>query len=145
MLALGPVPTTGTNEVFKNPSNGKQTFVIQAEKVPNAAGVRRVARNARRPPGRATPDLTANAKLTGGWIVGGYLSNWATSVTLPAGFKVVQDILPNQLTASADVLLPAAAWAEKDGCWENHAGPDPGVRVRRRPAGRHPAARATST
>jgi len=36
--------------------------------------------------------------------------------------KVVQDILPNKLTGSADALLPAAAWAEKDGVWENHAG-----------------------
>jgi anaerobic selenocysteine-containing dehydrogenase len=26
------------------------------------------------------------------------------------------------LTARADVVLPAAAWAEKDGCWENFAG-----------------------
>jgi NADH-quinone oxidoreductase subunit G len=34
----------------------------------------------------------------------------------------VQDILPNKLTDTADVLLPAAAWAEKDGSWENHAG-----------------------
>ena len=42
MLVLGPVPTTGSNEVFKNSINGKQTFVIQAEKVPNAAGIRRV-------------------------------------------------------------------------------------------------------
>ena len=42
VLALGPVPTTGQNDVFKNSVNGKQTFVIQAEKVPNAAGVRRV-------------------------------------------------------------------------------------------------------
>jgi len=34
----------------------------------------------------------------------------------------VQDILANKLTDTADVLLPAAAWAEKDGCWENFAG-----------------------
>src|SRR5207302_1300464 len=42
VLILGPVPTTGQDEVFKNPTNGKQTFVIKAEKVPNAAGIRRV-------------------------------------------------------------------------------------------------------
>src|SRR5206468_201901 len=34
----------------------------------------------------------------------------------------VQDILPNRLTDTADVLLPGAAWAEKDGSWENFAG-----------------------
>ena len=42
VLALGPVPTTGENEVFKNPANGKTTFTIQAEKVPNRKGVERI-------------------------------------------------------------------------------------------------------
>src|SRR3954463_8847754 len=42
VLALGPVPTTGQNETFKNSVTGKQTFVIQAEKVPNKNGVQRV-------------------------------------------------------------------------------------------------------
>ena len=121
VLALGPVPTTGANEVFHNSSNGKQTFVIQAEKVPNAAGVRRVL-TLLGGPQAAYADLVNDGSLKGGWVVGGYLSNWATNLTLPAGFTVVQDILPNKLTDTADVLLPAAAWAEKDGCWENYAG-----------------------
>jgi anaerobic selenocysteine-containing dehydrogenase len=38
------------------------------------------------------------------------------------GYKVVQDTLQNALTGSADVLLPSAFWAEKDGCWENFQG-----------------------
>ena len=121
VLALGPVPTTGENEIFKNSTNGKQTFVIQAEKVPNAAGVRRVLGML----GGAQSsfaDLAGNTKLKGGWIVGGYLSDWAGNLPLPKGFKVVQDILQNKLTDTADVVLPAAAWAEKDGCWENCAG-----------------------
>src|SRR5687767_4835066 len=42
MLALGPVPTTGQDEVFKNSEDGKVTFTIKAEKVPNANGVRRM-------------------------------------------------------------------------------------------------------
>jgi anaerobic selenocysteine-containing dehydrogenase len=67
-------------------------------------------------------ELAGNAKLKGGWIIGGYLSNWASSINLPRGFKVVQDILSNKLVESADVVLPAACWAEKDGCWENYAG-----------------------
>jgi NADH-quinone oxidoreductase subunit G len=41
---------------------------------------------------------------------------------LPKGFKIVQDILPSSLSDKADILLPAAAWAEKDGSWENFAG-----------------------
>jgi NADH-quinone oxidoreductase subunit G len=63
--------------------------------------------------------------LRGGWVVGGYLSNWAP-IDLPTllnrGFRVVQDILPNALVDRADVVLPAAAWAEKDGTWENYQG-----------------------
>jgi anaerobic selenocysteine-containing dehydrogenase len=41
---------------------------------------------------------------------------------LPKGFKVLQDILSSSLSDTADVVLPAAAWAEKDGSWENYAG-----------------------
>ncbi len=138
VLALGPVPTTGENEIFKNSISGKQTFVIQAEKVPNAAGIRRVL-TLLGGPQSSFDDLDKNAKLKAGWIVGGYLSDWVTgSLSLPRGFKVVQDILSNKLVASADVVLPVAAWAEKDGCWENFAGriqpfstaiaPPPGIR-----------------
>ena len=129
MLILGPVPSAGQDEVFKNPANGKQTFVIKAEKVPNSAGVRRVIQMLGGP--TATfDDVIANRKselrsLKGGWIVGGYLSNWA-QLNLPAllqsGFRVVQDILPNAIVDRADVVLPSAAWAEKDGCWENFNG-----------------------
>jgi formate dehydrogenase alpha subunit len=34
-------------------------------------------------------------------------------------FLVVQDIVPTETTALADVILPAAAWAEKDGTFTN--------------------------
>jgi NADH-quinone oxidoreductase subunit G len=122
VLSLGPIPTTGQNEVFKNPTNGKVTFTIQAEKVPNRKGVERVIDLLGGP--KATLDeLSKSTKLKAGWIVGGYLSNWVTDqLKLPRSTKVVQDILPNKLTETADALLPSAAWAEKDGCWENFAG-----------------------
>ncbi|HEY7086663.1 MAG TPA: molybdopterin-dependent oxidoreductase, partial [Tepidisphaeraceae bacterium] len=121
-FVLGPVPTSGQNEVFKNPANGKVTFTIQAEKVPNRKGVERVMEKLGGPE-ITLDELGKSTKLKGGWIVGGYLSNWVTdALKLPRGIKVVQDILPNKLTSSADALLPAAAWAEKDGCWENFSG-----------------------
>jgi NADH-quinone oxidoreductase subunit G len=129
VLILGPVPTTGKDETFHHSQTGKQTFVIKAEKVPNAAGVRRVMQMLGGP--TATFDeITAGyrsdmASLKGGWIVGGYLSNWLPG-EVPAlfstGFRVLQDILPTALTELADIVLPSAAWAEKDGCWENYAG-----------------------
>jgi NADH-quinone oxidoreductase subunit G len=129
VLALGPVPTTGRDEIFKNPLTGKQTFVIKSEKVPNAAGVRRIMTMLGGPTatfdelvGARRPEL---AKLRGGWIVGGYHSQWLPE-NVPSvfknGFKVVQDILPSDLSDDADILLPSAVWAEKDGCWENYAG-----------------------
>src|SRR5581483_3643700 len=126
ILVMGPVPATAEDEVFKNSFNGKVTFTIKAEKVPNAAGIRRVIEMLGGPTTKwedfvkgATPELK---KLKGGWIVGGYLSAWVTKEAPPQfkkGFKVVQDILPSTITDSADVLLPSASWAEKGGCWEN--------------------------
>jgi NADH-quinone oxidoreductase subunit G len=132
ILVMGPVPSTGKDEVFKNPQTGKTTFTIKAEKVPNAAGVRRMLERLGGP--QATwDDLLSNGRseirnIKGGWIVGGYLSNWLPRDypealhRTPDRYIVVQDILPNAVTHSADVVLPSAAWAEKDGTWENYAG-----------------------
>jgi NADH-quinone oxidoreductase subunit G len=127
LLVMGPVPTTGELEVFKHYLTGKTTFTIQPEKVPNRKGIERVMQQLGGPMITLTEFSggvhAALKPLKAGWIVGGYLSNWVTdALKLPKSFKVVQDILPNKLTETADVLLPAAAWAEKDGSWENHAG-----------------------
>jgi len=129
MLIIGPVPNSGKNETFTNPANGKQTFTIQGEKVPNAAGIRRVIGMLGGASGTWDDVLAGTRaeiqKLKGGWIVGGYLSNWVgpdVPNILRSGFRVVQDILPNALVDSADIVLPGAAWAEKDGSWENYAG-----------------------
>jgi anaerobic selenocysteine-containing dehydrogenase len=130
VLVLGPVPTSGgEDEVFRNSLTGKQTFVIKAEKVPNAAGVRRVLEMLGGPQA-GYADLVAGAapelkKLKGGWIVGGYLSNWLPKeqpALFKRGYKVVQDVLASTLSDAADVLLPGAMWAEKDGTWENYQG-----------------------
>jgi NADH-quinone oxidoreductase subunit G len=138
VLVLGPVPTSGADEIFKHSITGKETFRIRAEKVPNAAGIRRVMQLLGGPSAtfdefvagaKAQPKgapATTLSKLRGGWIVGGYLSNWVPAevpdVFKGANLRVVQDILPNALTDAAQVVIPAAAWAEKDGCWENYAG-----------------------
>lgn len=129
VLVLGPVPTTGQDEVFQNYLTKKETFRIKAEKVPNAAGIRRVLGMLAGP--QATfEELTENkkpevTKLKGGWIVGGYISAWLPKeqpAAFKKGFRVVQDVLPSSLADAADILLPAATFAEKDGCWENYAG-----------------------
>src|SRR5688500_2499750 len=121
-LILGPVPDAGEDEVFRHYETGKETFRIQGEKVPNRRGVERVIEMLGGPTAR-WEELGRNGRtFRGGWIVGGYLSDW-TAGEIPAPFRgaflVVQDILPNALTRAADVILPTAAWAEKWGSWEN--------------------------
>lgn len=129
VLAPGPAPTTGKDEIFRNSLTGKQTFVIKAEKVPNSAGIHRVIEMLCGPSASwddfvksETPQLKA---LKGGWIVGGYHSAWLPKDQPPQfkkGLRIVQDIFPNALVDAADFVLPAATWAEKDGCWENYQG-----------------------
>ncbi len=128
VLVLGPVPSAAQDDVFHDYITKKQTFVIKAEKVPNAAGIRRVIPMLGGP--SATFDELVKGEkaelknLKGGWIVGGYLSAWIPP-QLPGafkGFKVVQDTLATSLGESGNVVIPSACWAEKDGCWENFAG-----------------------
>lgn len=122
VLVLGPVPT-GEGQVFRNSITGKQTFEIQAEKVPNRRGVERVMAMLGSPTAAWADLIAGKLAVRGGWVTGGYLSAWVSpEVKLPSGFTVVQDTLASRLSDSADVTLPAAMWAEKDGSWENYAG-----------------------
>jgi NADH-quinone oxidoreductase subunit G len=129
VLVSGPAPTTGEDQVFKHYMTHKETFRIKAEKVPNAAGIRRVLGllgGATATWDEFTTGERADIKnLKAGWIVGNYLSSWLPA-NLPAalkkGFRVLQDILPSDLATKADILLPNSCWAETDGTWENHAG-----------------------
>ena len=124
VLVLGPVPTAAADEVFHHYLTKKETFRIQAEKVPNRRGVERVMEQLGGPT-LAWADFSAAkapAALKAGWVTAGYHSDWLGGNVPPVlkkGFRVVQDLLPSSLTQSADVLLPAAAWVEKSGTWEN--------------------------
>ncbi len=121
-LVLGPVPDAGEDEVFRHYDTKEETFRIQGEKVPNRRGIERVMTMLGGPTASWSDFTRGTGAFRGGWIVGGYLSDW-TGGEFPAAFRgaftVVQDILPNEIVRNADVVLPAAAWAEKDGCWEN--------------------------
>lgn len=124
-FVLGPVPTQA-DETFQHYNTKKETFRIQGEKVPNRRGIERVAEML----GVTLTtwgDFSNSAPAAGTWIVGGYLSSWATiggelPKALRGGFRVVQDILVSPLAEQAEVLLPSAAWAEKSGSWENYQG-----------------------
>ncbi len=123
-LVMGPVPVAGEDDVFKHYITGEETFRINAEKVPNRRGVERVMKLM----GGKTmqwSDLDSADSLKAGWITGNYLDKWITSDATPAvfrdGFTVVSDTIANAATDSADVVIPAATWAEKHGSWENAA------------------------
>ena len=120
-LVMGPVPAAAEDEVFRHYETKQETFRIQSEKVPNRRGIERIMQMLG---GRIIKwdELAAGGRgFRGGWIVGGYHSPWITEVPrlLRGMFLVVQDLLPTALSEVADVVLPAAAWAEKAGCWEN--------------------------
>ena len=151
MLVLGP----GADERARTKSSstrttGKQTFTIKAEKVPNAAGIRRVIEMLGGPQ-TTLDDLAANgrdrnpqaSRAAGSSAdicrTGSRATARAIRRTPAAASVVVQDILPNALTHTADVVLPRRAWAEKDGTWENFAGKHAGVHRRRPAAGRRAA------
>ncbi len=122
-FVVGPVPKV-EDEVFKHYSSQKESFRIQGEKVPNRRGVERVIKHLGATPTDWQSFSRGACTARAVWIVGGYLSNWINEIpsALKGKFLVVQDVLPNGLTNAADVLLPSAMWAEKDGTWENVQG-----------------------
>lgn len=132
VLALGPVPHHGQDKVYPMGAaeSDPKAFKIYAEKAPNARGVRRVL-------GAFGEVLEFDALLkrlghgTGSSDVGGviltgnYPSEWATKelvTSLSGKFVVLMDTLSNDLAAMADVVLPAATFAEKAGSFENAKG-----------------------
>jgi len=125
VLVLGPVPRAGDDDVFKHYLTKQETFRIQAEKVPNKNGVVQVIELLGGPTLEWSEFVAKpQAAIKGVWVTGGYHSNW-TGLDVPAGlkkpYKVVQDLLPSALTRSADILLPSAAWVEKEGSWQNYS------------------------
>ena len=119
VFGLGPVPIVGQNKTFPG------GFTVQAEKAPNARGVRRVlgAFGNVLDADAFTKKLSSDKTIDMVIIAGGYPQPWASPALAQAArskqFLVAIDILPNDLTASADVVLPGASWAEKAGTFEN--------------------------
>jgi NADH-quinone oxidoreductase subunit G len=95
-------PTPAPTRFSRTRMTGKQTFVIKAEKVPNAAGIRRVIEMLGGPTATFDEFVAGDApelgKLKGGWIVGGYLSTG--SARLPE--------LLERASASCRIFCPAA-------------------------------------
>jgi len=121
VLAVGPVPREGADKSFPG---GYTTY---AEKAPNARGVKRILDAFG---GTVTDSADAARRLAAGefgaaLITGNYPSEWVTPELARAcekAFTVLIDTLPNRLTASAQVVIPGATWAEKAGVFENAKG-----------------------
>lgn len=100
-------------------------FTIEADKNPNTAGARQMLSN-------GTPVLEGEAlwkKFSEASIV--YLVSGAPQRPLEdeekaalenVDFLIVQDILPSEVTALADVVLPGTTFVEKDGTFTNSKG-----------------------
>ncbi len=130
VLAMGDVHVADEDRRFPACSaEGKERFIIRAEKNPNRRGVEAVLRGVG---GNVTTrdDLVARAgkgefKIL--WIVGGYpQADWAGKDLVAAAGKaevlVVQDMFESGLTSAAHVVLPFCAWLEREGTFMNHQG-----------------------
>ena len=130
-LTLGPVPIVGEDDLYPKDWRGQPVhpprFVIHAEKCPNRLGVEMVLQHFQQPPVGFDPVIDAAAgKLRAAYVVhpgpGPWLDGDQVAALSRVQFLVVQDILPSALTEAADVILPGASFAEKDGTFVNHKG-----------------------
>jgi NADH-quinone oxidoreductase subunit G len=120
-LVLGPVPVHGDDESFPT------GFTIRAEKCPNRRGVEKIV--ARMGGSLVTWDefvqQVADENFGAVWITGGYKTDWNDEATAESFASVplliVQDMFASPLWNRATYQLPAAAFAERDGSYVNHA------------------------
>jgi NADH-quinone oxidoreductase subunit G len=119
MLALGPIPVVGEDEVFP------KDFVIHAEKCPNRRGVENVLGQFT---GKIVPfenllKSVEKGDIQGVWVAGGYKKDWIDETTAKRfdGLQllIVQDLFPSPLSKRAHFTLPAAAFAEREGSYVN--------------------------
>jgi NADH-quinone oxidoreductase subunit G len=135
MLALGPVPIVGQDDTYPKHARGEPIqpvkFTIRAEKCPNRRGVEEILRHFQ---GEIISfEAIARGALEGRfqaiYLAAGYPprpGGWVTaeqaSALQKAEVLVVQDLLPSPASEVASHVIPAAAWAEKDGTFVNHSG-----------------------
>ncbi|MCK4658400.1 MAG: (2Fe-2S)-binding protein [Phycisphaerae bacterium] len=127
-LVVGPIPTEGDERKFPvGAQDGDVKFVIRNEKCPNRRGVELIVKSAG---GNVSALDEFIEKCTSGafsaaWIVGGNPLAWVSkelgAIAKKVSFLVVQDMFENALTKAATLVLPACAFAERDGSFMNHA------------------------
>jgi NADH-quinone oxidoreductase subunit G len=134
-LALGPIPVLGSDDTFPKNARGEPVqpvkFTIRAEKCPNRRGVQEVLRHFQGEIvafDRVVRDA-ADGRFKAVYVAGGYpqrpdgwINNEQAASLAKSSLLVVHDLLPSPISEMATHLLPATAWAEKDGTFVNHAG-----------------------
>jgi NADH-quinone oxidoreductase subunit G len=131
-LTLGPIPVEGVDDRYPKNWRGEPLeptrFTIRAEKCPNRLGVAAVLGQFQPSTEEYSSILSAarDRRLEAVYVVGGGPPGWFDSDDVRAlgsvPLLVVQDILLSELTAAAHVILPGAAFTEKDGTYVNHTG-----------------------
>jgi len=121
-LFLGKVPVVGDDEVFKS------GFTIHAERCPNRQGVSEVIRHfqGQVPDWNALLQQLDAGQLNAAYVTANYPDPWIDDAEAARFGKlsllIVHDILPSALARAAHYVVPGATFAEKDGCYVNHAG-----------------------
>lgn len=147
VLALGPIPVVGQDDLYPKgprgeaPTPDKVRFTIRAEKCPNRRGVEAVLEHFQ---GRVIhvdewKEHLANGNYEGAYVVGGYPTEFLDEETIKrlAGLEllIVQDIRRSSLSDNADFVLASGSFAEREGVVINHAGLAQLLRVAIRPVG----------
>jgi len=122
LLVLGKVPVEGEDEVFKS------GFTIRAERCPNRRGVEEVLKHFDAKYLKWDDFLSRAEKgeIKAAYLTGGYPDAWNGDVDVARvekiALRIMQDILPSQLARKSHYIIPGATFAEKGGCYVNHAG-----------------------
>ncbi|MGL4552162.1 MAG: molybdopterin-dependent oxidoreductase [Gemmataceae bacterium] len=149
-LVLGPVPVVGQDDHYPKDRRGNDLtgatpkFTIRAEKCPNRKGVTKVLEQFQ-PRVQGFDDLLTWAdagQLQAVYLAAGYPprgQGWATAEQAQRLKKVpavvAHDLAATPVSAAARWVLPAAAFAEKEGTFVNHAGLAQAVRWGVTPSG----------
>jgi NADH-quinone oxidoreductase subunit G len=134
-LFLGWVPTLGEDDHYPKDRKGQHPvgtvkFTIRAEKCPNRRGIEKILEHFQGEVLSFDKALTAagQEKWQALYLTAGYpprLGSWLTAGQTEGLKKVpllvVQDLFASPASALAKYVLPAASFAEKDGCYVNHA------------------------
>lgn len=147
-LYMGWVPVQGEDDTYPKDRKGRPIqpvkFTIRAEKCPNRRGVEEVLKHFQGEVlyfDRALEQAQAGT-IQALYLTGGYpprLGDWLPEPVLASLRKiplvVLHDFVSGPAMGLAKYVLPAASFAEKDGCFVNHANLAQAIRRAIRPLG----------